>query len=968
MIGRTISHYEILGKLGEGGMGVVYRARDVKLGREVAIKVLPPHLGADPEAVKRFVHEAKAASALNHSSIGVIHEIDETGDGQTFIVMALYEGGTLRDRMDSGNLGVDEAITIASQIASGLAAAHEKGIVHRDIKPRNILLTRSGEAKIIDFGLAKLAGKTKLTREGSTLGTAAYMSPEQARGEEVDHRSDIFSLGTILYEMLAGEPPFRGEHEAAMLYEIVHEEPEAISEKCKDIDPRLCAVIEKSLKKDPAERYQSAAEMQDDLKGLQASHAEWATMRTYSGSRVGKSRKSLWIGIGSVAIIAVVIGYIMMTGQEAGKLAAPEMSIAVVDFRGISSSIDTVTQMMLNESLNTAMIQSCPIRVQSAEYVRECKRQLFGSTDPRAGEGHELDIARKGRATHLLAGSIGAIEGERVINWRLVDVGSGDGLKAGVVRSGRLDEMVDELVKAVVSELAELSGHDEKVEPVPVDRITTASSEAYEHYIRGRLYRNQQLPKKSLEELEAAVATDSTFALAYLELARLYFGVASVLPDITEARRYADAAWRHASRLGIKDKMHLKAFQYGLDYQVVKEREQLDEIIELWPDDRETLQIICHRAYWWGENARGVEFGRRGLELYPEDISIGGPNYAESLRDLGMYQEAYRASVDYLEKFPKEPNAWDELALSYASLGHPDSAEMAFGKVLELEPDWGEYWRGYYVYFAGDLERSISIFEGALDSGTVSLTDSIQILYTMTHFFLLPAVYVEAGRYTDAVRAMEEAGNLISADPSFWQFQAGYLYTLVGQADRALEIADEMEKSDEIRSRIFALRFKGRALVAAGDIAAARSEAARMHEVAKTAGLFIDHPAYIVEAEIALAEKDYRAALRYLDEVRKIGIYFKGMGGVDYQVMLAEAHELAGDLEKAVAVNEEILDIYRGHALSHFELGRLYERLNRPEEAVPHYERFLEMWKHADDDLPQPAQARERLEALQGRI
>jgi tRNA A-37 threonylcarbamoyl transferase component Bud32/TolB-like protein len=537
MIGRTISHYEILEKLGEGGMGVVYKARDTKLDRIVAIKFLPPHMSSDPDAVKRFVHEAKTASALNHSAIGVIHEIDETDDGQTFIVMALYEGGTLREKIDGGSMTTDEAVAIASQIASGLARAHEKGIVHRDIKPQNILLTRDGEVKIIDFGLAKLAGRTKLTRDGSTLGTAAYMSPEQARGEEVDHRSDIFSIGTILYEMLAGETPFKGEHEAAMLYGIVHEEPVAVSGRCKGLPAELCDVIEKALKKDKDERYQTAAEMKGDLKMLQVLSAGGTGIRTSSRSDGRSLLKNLWVGIAAVAVIVVVIGYLMKTGREPAPLTASEMSLAVLDFRDMSTSADPMTSVMLTEMLNTALIESCPIRVQSPERVRECRRQLYGSADAKIKEGQELEIANESEATYVLTGSIGILDDERIINWRLIEVTSGDGVNAGTAESGKMSVMVDDIVGDVLKELADLSGYEKPAEPVPVNQITTSSSAAYEHYIRGRLMHQQHLAKDSMEELEHAVALDSCFALAYLELARLYFGSSAIIPNIVLARK-----------------------------------------------------------------------------------------------------------------------------------------------------------------------------------------------------------------------------------------------------------------------------------------------------------------------------------------------------------------------------------------------------------------------------------------------
>ncbi len=221
MIGKSISHYKILEKIGGGGMGVVYKAQDLKLDRFVALKFLPPHLTSSNDEKQRFIHEAKAASALQHSNIYTIHEIDETEDGQIFICMDYYEGETLDKRIKEKPLPIEEATDIAIQIAQGLAKAHEKEIVHRDIKPANIMLTADGVIKILDFGLAKLSKQTKLTKEGTTLGTIAYMSPEQTRGDAVDARSDIWSLGIILYEMITGQLPFKGDYDQAVMYGII---------------------------------------------------------------------------------------------------------------------------------------------------------------------------------------------------------------------------------------------------------------------------------------------------------------------------------------------------------------------------------------------------------------------------------------------------------------------------------------------------------------------------------------------------------------------------------------------------------------------------------------------------------------------------------------------------------------------------------------------------------------------------
>ena len=222
MIGKTISHYRIIEKIGGGGMGIVYKAQDLKLDRFVALKFLPPHLTTSKEEKQRFIHEAKAASTLEHNNICNIHEIDETEDGQLFISMAYYEGETLDNKIKEKPLPIEEAIDIAIQIAQGLAKAHEKEIVHRDIKPANIMLTKEGVVKVLDFGLAKLSKQTKLTKEGTTLGTIAYMSPEQTRGDKVDRKTDIWSLGVILYEMITGQLPFKGDYDQAVMYGIAN--------------------------------------------------------------------------------------------------------------------------------------------------------------------------------------------------------------------------------------------------------------------------------------------------------------------------------------------------------------------------------------------------------------------------------------------------------------------------------------------------------------------------------------------------------------------------------------------------------------------------------------------------------------------------------------------------------------------------------------------------------------------------
>jgi len=263
--------YRVLGELGRGGMGVVYRAEDLRLKRTVALKFLSPELTREPEARERFVHEAQAASELDHPNICTVHEIDETEAGQMYIAMAYYKGESLRERIERGPLGVAEAVDITLQLARGLGKAHQRGIIHRDIKPANILLTEDGLVKIVDFGLARLARATRVTRTGTTMGTVAYMSPEQAQGQGMDQRTDLWSLGVVLYEMLAGQLPFKGEREASVLYSIVHEQPRRLKSLKPEVPPDLERIVQRALEKKPESRYSSAEEMLKDLKGYQES-------------------------------------------------------------------------------------------------------------------------------------------------------------------------------------------------------------------------------------------------------------------------------------------------------------------------------------------------------------------------------------------------------------------------------------------------------------------------------------------------------------------------------------------------------------------------------------------------------------------------------------------------------------------------------------------------------------------------
>ena len=339
MIGQTISHYKVLEKLGEGGMGVVYKAHDSTLDRDVALKFLPPHVAGSEQDKSRFLQEAQAAAALNHPNICTIYGIEEH-DGQHFIVLEFVDGHMLQEKKQ--NLPLKQALEIGIQIADGLAAAHEKGIVHRDIKPENIMIRKDGAAQIMDFGLAKLRGATRLTKEGSTVGTAGYMSPEQIQGLEVDHRTDIFSLGVILYEMLTGQSPFKGVHETAIAYEIVNVDPPPMATVKPDLDPEIDAIILDCLAKDPADRYQSAAELARNLRRFKRESSRSRVTRTIAARHFEKEpsgqssvpaplveryRKFFWPSLAGV--LAVSLAVVIWSSWGNADVSRPVMRFSV---------------------------------------------------------------------------------------------------------------------------------------------------------------------------------------------------------------------------------------------------------------------------------------------------------------------------------------------------------------------------------------------------------------------------------------------------------------------------------------------------------------------------------------------------------------------------------------------------------------------------------------------------------------
>jgi serine/threonine-protein kinase len=497
--GKLVSHYKIIEKLGAGGMGVVYKAEDTRLKRNVALKFLPPELTRDGEAKERFVLEAQAASALDHPNICNIHEIDETDDGQLFIAMACYDGETLRRKLKQGPLGMEEALDITIQVAHGLLKAHEKGIVHRDVKPANIMITSDGVVKIMDFGLAKLAGQTGLTKAGTTVGTVAYMSPEQARGREIDHGADIWSLGIVLYEMITGELPFKGEADQAVIYSILNEEPIPAANMRAGVPSELETNINKALAKNPELRYETVRDFLADLTKARGA-LEGDVSKRFSGRKTKPS--------------VAVLPFTDMSPQQDQEYFCDGMA----------------------EELISALTNLEGLQVASRTSAFQFKGKAYSI----------CEIGRRLNVQNVLEGSVRKAGNRLRITAELVSIADGYHLWSEKYDRELEDifAIQDEISLAIVDKLKPklLAGEKAKL----VKRFTD-SQEAYNLYLKGRYFWNRRYEvgmQRGLVCFQQAIDIDPLYALAYTGIAdsNNFLGLYGLLRPLEAYPRAKEAA------------------------------------------------------------------------------------------------------------------------------------------------------------------------------------------------------------------------------------------------------------------------------------------------------------------------------------------------------------------------------------------------------------------------------------------
>ncbi len=944
MIGQTISHYRVEEQLGAGGMGVVYKARDLRLDRAVALKLLPAKSLQQPQALERFRREARAASALNHPGICTIYDIDEQ-DGQPFIAMEFIDGETLRGHIHGKSLSTEEVLNLGIQIAEALDAAHSEGIVHRDIKPANVFVTKRGQAKILDFGLAKLVPKgvaagidggeapeTTTSIVGIISGTPSYMSPEQIRGDDLDQRSDVFSLGLLLYEMATGRQAYGGGSGGAIIEAILTRAPASVRSFNSDISPRLEEIINKALAKDREQRYQSAAAICDDLKELKRSIESGQTVRMALPSLPSRRHKWIWIaGAAAGTVILAVAGVWLFNARHVHALNETD-TIVLADFTNKTG--DPVFDGTLQQGLSVQLQQSPFLSLVPEGRIEQTLQMMGRPSDTKVTPAVARDLCQRTGSKAYLNGSIANLGSQYVIGITAVNCGTGDYLaEEQVIASGKeqvlsaLDHASTDLRKKLGESLKTIQKLD-----APIDEATTPSLAALQAYSLGRkVLLSSGDNAAAVSMFERAIHLDPQFAMAYASIGTSYhnLGQENLAAENTQKAYQLRAHVSEWERFYIES--HFDEFATG-------DLEKASHVYELW------------------------------AETYPRE-EVAHINLGNVYQVLGQHEKALSKFLESARIGPIDALTYGDLVGAYIHLNRFDKAASTAQEAMSRNGDSPELHIHLYqlAFLRGDADGMAR--QVAWASGKPG-TESAMLYFSAN----TAADSGELNKARELFRRAVESAQKKSEKESAGEYEAAAALAEVfyGNAAEARQLADNSLVLSNSRDAEYSAAF---ALALAGDSTLGGNLADDLNKRFPEDTVVQFHYLPVIRAQLALDRGDPSRAIELLSAASpyELGVPSPSNFSANlYPVYVrGEAYLAARRGDRAVAEFQKIVDL-PGLAinqpiasLTRLELARAESLAGDMVKSKSQYENFFASWKNADPKLALLRQTRSEYQKLQ---
>ena len=975
--------YQIIEELGKGGMGRVYKAQDTELKEKVALKLIKPEISSDKKTVERFQNELKFARKIVHKNVGRMFDLGKE-EGSYFITMEYVEGQDLKGMIrQSKQLTIGTAISIAKQVSEGLSEAHKLGVIHRDLKPSNIMIDKDGNARIMDFGIARSLKGKGMTGAGVMIGTPEYMSPEQAEAKEVDQRSDIYSLGVIFYEMLTGRVPFEGDTALSIAMKHKGENPKDPREFNAQISEDLSRVILKCLEKDKEKRYQSADKIMSELEGIEQG---FPTAERVIAKRPSLTSKEITVTFGIkklfvpglifvALVIAAVIIWRLLPKKEVFHLPSDKPSLAVLYFENNTGddSLDHWRK-ALSELLIADLSQSKYITMLSGDKLFNILNEL-NLLEARSYSSKNIeDVAAQGRVENIIRGNYTKAGEAFRINATLLNTKTGE-LLGSLRVEGKGEEgmflMVDELTKKIKENFqltnAEISSDFDK----EVGKITTSSPEAFRYYSEGRNYHNIGENRKSIELMERAIAIDPEFAMAYRSMAMSYNNLAL----FSERTKYMQKAIELADRLSDRERYIIEGdYYYESEKTYDKSLEAYEKLLELYPNDdivNHNIAIIYHNVDEWDEAIERYEVCRQ----VKTDFIFTYTQLADAYSAKNMYDKSNEVLEDYLNNIDDHYRIHLSLAYNHIDLGELDLALAEVEKAFYLNPTHWENFlaRGNIYALKGEFlkteEQYNRLFESREPASQAVGNRELSRLYLLQGKF----------EKVDALRKQGVA-RIKSYGQKRWVSSAllgsARLNLRSGNYAEALKDWEEGETAAEqagfLENQRQALHVKGMILLAEKSDAEAKQVATQLKEMIdngiykKAIKLY-----YHLMGEIERSSGNFSAAIDYFKKTISLEGYAPLAKPVTFAISLASTYYESGDLESARDQYEKITaftttrlqygDIY---AKSFYMLGKICEEQGDTANAIEYYERFLDLWRDADPGIVEVDDARDRLAGL----